>query len=329
MTALRPESTAELAEMVAGSRARIGIRAAWASPWSRRAPDCEHLGLDLDAIDRVLSLSPGDLTCRVEAGIGHDRLASQLAAAGLEWPVRPLPGQTRLAQTYLSGAASAASALFPNPRDWILGGTLVSGRGEIVTTGGATVKNSAGYDLARSCFGSMGTLAAPAQLQLRLRPGPPARIHLAGPGLTPEGYLALLAAARRQMDVIEEFQVRRGSVRLVLAGPGDRVEEAADALERSCRQLAGRARAGPAADWEGPRHRIALPADQMAQFLAGAAPDRFWAFPFQRLAYCRAAPQPGFPGARTAQLLPLPDARPLRAGLALLRRGLDPDQRFV
>ena len=331
MTALRPDSTAALAEMIGGSNQRFGILAAWSSHWARRPPEPGFTGLDLGALDRVLDLSPGDLTCRVEAGIGHKQLAAHLDAVGLEWPVRPLPGQTRLAQTYLSGAAFSTSALFPNPRDWILGGTLVSGRGEIVTTGGATVKNSAGYDLARSCFGSMGVLAAPAQFQLRLRPRPQARLLLAAPGVAPEQYLALLAAARRQLDVVETFQIVGDSARLEIAGPADRVEEAAAAFKEALPALLGAEQTPEpgGADWTGERFQTVLPANRMAGFLASREPGRCWAFPFQRLFYSQGSPEEFFPEAQSTRLLPAPDVRHLRAGLGLLCRGLDPDRKCV
>lgn len=331
MTPFRPESTAALAELIGGSTQKLGIVAAWSSPWTRQPPQAEFIGLDLSALDRVLDFSPGDLTCRVEAGISHERLTAHLDAVGLEWPVHPLPGQTNLAQTYLSGAAISTSALFPNPRDWILGGTLVSGRGEIVTTGGATVKNSAGYDLARSCFGSMGVLAAPAQLQLRLRPRPEARLRLTAPGLGPEQYLALLAAARRQLDAVETFQILEGSARLGVAGPEDRVDVAAAAFSEALPAIVGadQAPAKGTIDWAGDRYQIALPANRMAGLLANRESGRFWAFPFQRLAYSQDSPGRLFPDSRSTRLLPVPDARSLREGLALLCRGLDPDRRFV
>ena len=289
------------------------------------------MGMDLSSLDRVLDLSAGDLTCRVEAGISHDRLAVHLDAVGLEWPVQPLPGQTRLAQTYLSGAAYATSAIFANPRDWILGGTLVSGRGEVVTTGGATVKNSAGYDLIRSCFGSMGVLAVPAQLQLRLRPLPQLRLHTTAPGVEPEQYLALLAAARRQLDVVETLQIAGGSVHLGVAGPRDRVEEAVVALTKALPSLesAEREPGREASDWTGDRHQIALPANQMSSFLDNRKPGRYWAFPLQRLAFSQDCPESLFPHAGSARRLPVPDLKSLRAPLALLGEGLDPDQRFV
>ncbi len=334
MTALQPVDTAALAEAVTGAAGRIGILAAWGSHWGRRPPPGKYAGLELTAMDKILDFSTGDLTCRVEIGIGHQGLTRRLSEAGLEWPLQPLPGQTDLAQTYLSGAAYADSALFPNPRDWILGGTLVSGRGEIVTTGGATVKNSAGYDLARSCFGSMGLVAAPAQLQLRLRPHPEQRTRLRANAPGPRHYLAVLDEVRRQLDVVDGFQIGGGGgpswIRLVLAGPRDRVREASAALQPLCPDLDSDhfPVAAAAADWDGCRYRIGLPAHQMADFFGGAA-TRFWAFPLQRLAY---ASDPANEWAHTncaAQLLPLPDPQRLRERVGLLCRGLDPDERFV
>ena len=331
MKAIRPLDTAALAAAIRDARSGIGIRDAWGTLWSREPPPGEYSALDLSGLDRVLDLSAGDLTCRVESGISHAKLASELEAAGLDWPLRPLPGQDRLAQTYLSGAAWSASALFPNPRDWILGSTLVSGRGETVTTGGATVKNSAGYDLARSCFGSMGLVAAPAQLQLRLRPRPQARAALSGPGLRPGRYLALLAEVRRQLDVVERFQFGRGWVGLTLCGPGDRVGEAAADLRSACPELAasptGRLAAYPG--WNGRSCRLALAADRMAGFLESSGPDRFWAFPLQRLAYSEQAPPDWIPHATDPLSLPVADSRQLRDRLELLGRGLDPERRFV
>ena len=88
--------------MIGGGKA-IGILDAWSTHWTRKPPQVEFTGLDLSALDGLLDLSAGDLTCRVEAGISLESLTAHLEPVGLEWPVRPLPGQTRLAQTYLSG----------------------------------------------------------------------------------------------------------------------------------------------------------------------------------------------------------------------------------
>ena len=177
----------------------------------------------------------------------------------------------------------------------------------------------------------MGVLAAPAQLQLRLRPLPQARQRMTAPDVGPEQYLALLAAARRQMDVIEAFQIAGGTAHLGIAGPDDRVEEAAAGMAEALPGLliAEPEPAGRTADWSGDRYQLALPANRMAGFLADREPARYWAFPFQRQAFSQDSPARLFPEVRSTRLLPLPDARSLRAGLALLCRGLDPDRRFV
>ena len=137
---LTPNSSAELAAAVARCRKPLGVIEGWGTLWSRPKPAVLDLEVSLESMDRLLAISPEDLTCRVEVGIAHSALTDVLDQAELEWPIDPLPGHSLLASTYLSGAARVGSGIFANPRDWILGSTLISGRGELVTSGGATLK---------------------------------------------------------------------------------------------------------------------------------------------------------------------------------------------
>ena len=43
-------------------------------------------------------------------------------------------------------------------RDYVLGATLLNGRGEVLSFGGQVMKNVAGYDVSRLLAGSMGML---------------------------------------------------------------------------------------------------------------------------------------------------------------------------
>ena len=158
--------------MIGGAAAGIGIQDAWSSQWARQPPGDPYTGLDLSALDGVLDLSVADLTCRVEAGSATTGWTGTWPRPAWNGRYGRCRGKRAWPRPIFSGAAHAASGLFPNPRDWILGGTLVSGRGEIVTTGGATVKNSAGYDLVRSCFGSMGGAGRPGTAAAAAAPAP-------------------------------------------------------------------------------------------------------------------------------------------------------------
>ncbi len=332
MTALRPANTRDLAAQVAAGGAAIGISQSWGTIWSRSEPGGEFTRISLAGLTDLLSLAKGDLTCRVGAGISHRALADQLSARGLEWPLRPLPGQSLIAQSYLSGAASAGSGIFSNPRDWLLGSTLISGRGELVTSGGATLKNSSGYDLGRACMGSMGLVAVPAELQLRLRPLPEQRLAVRTQALDRDGYAKLLTAVRAQLDVTDRFEISGDgeSLKAVIgfAGARDRVAEALVSVGDITAEPISNDDPGAVADclsWAAV-HRV--PIDAAA--VGGLARDaKFIAYPLQRLAYLSNGARNRRKNGAGDLTLPLSDSKLLRGQLELLADGLDPDRVFV
>lgn len=62
--------------------------------------------------------------------------------------------------------------LYGLPRDLVLGIRFVTPTGEIVGTGGKTVKNVSGYDISKLMIGSMGSLGILCEMTLRLLPLP-------------------------------------------------------------------------------------------------------------------------------------------------------------
>ena len=335
MTALRPANTQELAAQVAEGGSAIGISQSWGTVWSRSEPAGQFTQISLAGLTDLLSLAKGDLTCRVGAGISHRALAAQLSARGLECPLRPLPGHSTIAQSYLSGAASAGSGIFSNPRDWLLGSTLVSGRGELVTSGGATLKNSSGYDLGRACMGSMGLVAVPAELQLRLRPLPERRSAVRTQALDRNGYAKLLTAVRAQLDVTDRFEISGDgeSQQAVIgfAGAPDRVAEALASVVEITAGPISDDDPGAAADclsWPA-IHRIPISAAAVGGLVGQARDAKFTAYPLQRLAYLSNGARDHWGQGAEILTLPLSDSRLLRDQLELLTDGLDPDRVFV
>ncbi|MGJ9420387.1 glycolate oxidase subunit GlcE [Massilia sp. CMS3.1] len=67
----------------------------------------------------------------------------------------------------LSGPRRATSGAV---RDFVLGATLMDGKGEVLKFGGQVMKNVAGYDVSRLLAGSMGTLGLMLELSVKVLP---------------------------------------------------------------------------------------------------------------------------------------------------------------
>lgn len=88
---------------------------------------------------------------------GPESTIGGVVAAGLSGPRRPAVGAVR---------------------DFVLGATLMDGRGEVLRFGGQVMKNVAGYDVSRLLAGSLGTLGLILDVSLKVLPKPAAEITL-------------------------------------------------------------------------------------------------------------------------------------------------------
>ena len=131
------------------------------------------LALDLRGQDRLLDYQPDDLTVTVEGGISLGQLQRELAPGG-----KFLPLETPLAETATVGGVLAANTTGPRrfsygqPRDWLIGISVVGGDGVETKAGGKVVKNVTGYDLNKLYAGSLGTLGIIVEATFKLAPIP-------------------------------------------------------------------------------------------------------------------------------------------------------------
>ncbi len=141
-----------------------------------------------------------------------------------------------------AGLAGPARAAVGGPRDYLLGATLLNGRGEVLTFGGQVMKNVAGYDVARLMAGSMGVLGVLCEVSLKVLPLPAALTTLEF-SVDEAQALAWLDARRAQPWPLNATSWHQGRLRVRLAG-------ARAAVKAAVAQLGGRAvDANEAAAW--------------------------------------------------------------------------------
>lgn len=136
--------------------------------------------LDVKPLRGISSYEPSELVVTVRAGTPLVELEAALAERGQCLPFEPPrfgPGGTvgGMVAAGLSGPSRAAVGAV---RDYVLGTTLLNGRGEVLSFGGQVMKNVAGYDVSRLLVGSMGTLGVILEVSLKVLPVAPATATL-------------------------------------------------------------------------------------------------------------------------------------------------------
>ncbi len=130
--------------------------------------------LELRPLAGISSHEPTELVVTARAGTPLAELEAALAAHGQCLPFEPPrfgEGGT-VGGMVAAGLAGPARASVGGVRDYVLGATLLNGRGEVLTFGGQVMKNVAGYDVSRVLAGSLGVLGVICEVSLKVLPLP-------------------------------------------------------------------------------------------------------------------------------------------------------------
>ena len=125
------------------------------------------ISLDLTRMDRVVEISPDDLTATVQAGVTRTALERAAAEHGLMFPVDPGADAT-LGGMAATNAAGTTTVRYGKMRANVLALEAVLPGGRVVRAGSRAPKTSAGYDLLGLLIGSEGTLGVITELTVRL-----------------------------------------------------------------------------------------------------------------------------------------------------------------
>jgi glycolate oxidase len=129
----------------------------------------------LNQWNRILEIDEKNLSAWVEPGVITGQLHSAVEALGLFYP--PDPGSAAIS-TIGGNVAENAGGLrglkYGVTKNYILGMEVVLPSGDVILTGGKSVKDVAGYSLKDFLIGSEGTLGVITRVLLRLIPKPEA-----------------------------------------------------------------------------------------------------------------------------------------------------------
>jgi glycolate oxidase FAD binding subunit len=201
-----PASVEELREIVAGALAdeRAVEIVGRGTKRGLGRPVETALQVSLEAMSGIELYEPAELVMSARAGTPlaeiEARLADNQQQLAFEPPdYGPLFGGE--AGTGTIGGAFACNLSGPRrikagaARDHFLGFTAVTGRGDLIKSGGRVMKNVTGYDLCKLFAGSFGTLGAMTELTFKVLPAPEESATLLVSGAGREAGFATLRQA--------------------------------------------------------------------------------------------------------------------------------------
>ncbi|WP_305045808.1 FAD-binding oxidoreductase [Geoalkalibacter sp.] len=127
-------------------------------------------------MDRILRIDSENLVAEVEPGVVTEQFQQAVEKVGLFYPPDPASLKfSTLGGNVAECAGGPRCVKYGVTKDYILGLEVVTPQGDIIRTGGETMKGVVGYDLTKLMCGSEGTLGIITKIIIKLLPLPEAR----------------------------------------------------------------------------------------------------------------------------------------------------------
>ncbi len=197
---MRPETEAELAEMIAGATGPLHIRGGGTRSIGRAI---SGEVLETGGLSGITLYEPGSLTLVAKAGTPLAQIEAALDAEGQRLAFEPMDYRGLLGTKGVPTIGGVVAANVSGPRriqagacrDFLLGVRFVDGAGQVVKNGGRVMKNVTGYDLVKLMAGSWGTLGVLTEVSLKVLPTPEAAASILIDGLDDAEAIKVMARA--------------------------------------------------------------------------------------------------------------------------------------
>jgi glycolate oxidase FAD binding subunit len=203
---LRPSAPEELKDLIAGAAAEeVPLEVLGAG--SKRGfgrPVAAGRVVRLDGLAGITLYEPEELVMSARAGTPLAEIEARLAEHQQQLAFEPpdygallggAVGQGTIGGAFACNLSGPRRIKAGAARDHLLGVQAVTGRGELIKSGGRVVKNVTGYDLCKLLTGSFGTLAVMSEVTFKVLPAPPETSSLLLAGLAREQAFAALRRA--------------------------------------------------------------------------------------------------------------------------------------
>ncbi|AXN40898.1 FAD-binding oxidoreductase [Peribacillus butanolivorans] len=131
--------------------------------------------LDLSVMNDILEIHGEDLVAVVSPGVLTSNIHKAAEQKGFMYPPDPSSSHVSTIGGNLAENSGGPRGLkYGVTKDYVIGLEVITPEGELIKTGGSTVKNVTGYDLTKLIVGSEGTLGIITKAVLRLIPKPKA-----------------------------------------------------------------------------------------------------------------------------------------------------------
>jgi glycolate oxidase FAD binding subunit len=150
----------------------LRIRGGGSKDWYGQALNGDIV--DTRAYTGIVAYEPTELVITARSGTPLAEIEAALAGRRQMLAFEPprLGAESTIGGVVASGLSGPRRQAAGAVRDFVLGATLMDGKGEALRFGGQVMKNVAGYDVSRLLAGSLGTLGLILDVSLKVLPQP-------------------------------------------------------------------------------------------------------------------------------------------------------------